>query len=206
MYNIAIIEDNLVIRKELSDYFSNSQDIECVLVVDTVEKFLKFHRDFMNIQFVLLDVTLYNQTSLSHIPSIKERVPDAEIVMFTVHDDYDTIFQALCYGATGYLLKDISMKELERKIISTLKGEGALLNAFVAKRVIQHFSKNSHLLGNNKHEDASLTERETIIMMMLKDNYTYGEIAEKVGVTINGVRYHVKNIYRKLSINSRGHL
>lgn len=113
-YNFAIIEDNLEIRKEISEYFSQSQYLECVMAVDSVEKFIKFHRDFLEIKLVLLDVMLGNQSSIFMIPHIKQREPDVEIIMFTISDDSNVIFQALTYGATGYLLKDIGMPELEK--------------------------------------------------------------------------------------------
>ena len=92
MFNVAIIEDDLILRRALSDYFERSTQIDCVLAVDTVEQFIKFHRDFLNIHLVLLDVNLYDRSSIPDIPMIQEREPEAEIIMYTVMDDADTIF------------------------------------------------------------------------------------------------------------------
>lgn len=75
MINIAIIEDNLELRKALSDYFAQSTRVECVIAVDTVEKFIKFHRDFLQIQLILLDVCLYEQSGIQGIPLIRQREP-----------------------------------------------------------------------------------------------------------------------------------
>jgi DNA-binding NarL/FixJ family response regulator len=205
MYHIAIVEDNLEIRKSLSDYFAHSQEVECVLAVDTVEKFLKFHRDFMGIQLILLDVMLYQQSSIRSIPLIRQREPEAEIVMFTVMDDYDTIFQALRNGANGYLLKDSNLPELEAKIIFTLEGKGALISPPVAKRMIQHF--NPHATSNKAAgPDNTLTDKESVVVRMLKEGHAYDTIARHLGISLDGVRYHVKNVYRKLHVKSKGEL
>ncbi len=205
MFNIAIIEDDPNLRKSLSEHFSRSQQFECVLAVDTVEKFIKLHRDFMDIHLVLLDVMLYKQSSVRSIPLIIQRVPYAEIIMFTVMDDQETIFQALCNGATGYLLKDIDFDELESRLLSVIKGEGALLDPLVAKKILQYFrpKNNGELLDTPA---ATLSDKEKVVVEMLNHGHTYNEIAQFLGITINGVRYYVRNIYTKLQIKSRGEL
>ncbi len=205
MYNIAIIEDDLELRKSLSNHFEQSTQLDCVLAVDTVDKFLKYHRDFMEIDLILLDVMLYGQSSILNIPSILQREPEATIVMFTLFDDSDTIFQALCNGAMGYLLKELDFNDLERKLISTLSGEGPLLSPAVAKKIINYFSPKSTEVIIAEQE-AELSEKETIIIQLLKDGASYQEMAHFLGITLNGVRYHVKNIYRKLQIKSKGEL
>ncbi len=204
MYHIAIIEDDQLIRDTLADHFSRSKQVECILAVDTVDKFLKYHRDFMNIHLILLDVMLYDQSSIPHIAAIRRREPEAEIVMFTVMDDYDTIFQALCNGATGYLIKELDVEELESKIIFTLQGKGALLSPPIARRVIQYFNPRSSKTPAAPEE--LLTDKETIVVRMLKEGHTYEFIARHMGISIDGVRYHVKNVYRKLEVKSRGEL
>lgn len=205
MLNIAIIEDDLVLRKALSNHFANSTQVECVLLVETVEKFVKFHRDFMEIDLILLDVMLFKQSSIPSIPLIQQRAPHAEIVMYTMVDDSETIFQALCNGATGYLLKDPDFNQLETRIISALKGEGALLNPSVAKKIINYFTPRSQKV-NRTEQESGLNEKEAIVVKLLRDGSSYLEIAQNLGITLNGVRYHVKNIYRKLQIKSKGEL
>ena len=205
MFNIAIIEDDLTLRKALSNHFANSTQVDCVLVVENVDKFVKFHRDFMDIELVLLDVMLFKQSSIPSIPLIQQRVPHAEIVMYTMMDDSETIFRALCNGATGYLLKDQSYDELEQKIIATLSGQGALLSPAVAKKVIKYFIPVQREVAPSQ-EFQNLSERESLIIQLLKEGASYQEISNQVGITLNGMRYHVKNIYRKLQIKSKREL
>ena len=187
----------------VSDYFTGSETLDCVMAVDSVEKFLKYHRDFFEIKLVLLDVMLGSQSSIYQIPHILQRVPDADIIMFTVVDDSNTIFQALTYGATGYMLKDISMPELEKSLLKVMNGEGALLSPAVAKKIIRHFSNPSTFIND---PDATLSEKENKVAAMLNEGRTYEEIAMRLGISINGVRYYIKSIYKKLNVSNRGEL
>jgi DNA-binding NarL/FixJ family response regulator len=206
MFNIAIIEDDLALRKSLSNHFANSTQVDCVLVVENVDKFVKFHRDFMGVDLVLLDVMLNKQSSIKSIPLIQQRVPEAEIVMYTMMDDSETIFQALCNGATGYLLKDHNFDELEQRIVATLSGQGALLSPAVAKKVIKYFITVQREVVAPSSEFQNLSEREVLIIQLLKEGASYQEISNKVEITLNGVRYYIKNIYRKLQIKSKREL
>lgn len=205
MFNIAIIEDDLILRRALSDFFERSTQIDCVIAVDTVKQFIKFHRDFLNIQLVLLDVMLYDESSIPEIPMIQEREPNAEIIMYTVMDDSDTIFQALSNGATGYLLKKPDLQQLEKELLLTLRGEGAPLSPHIAKKIIQYFTPITQKQITTD-ENERLSEKEVLVTNLLRDGASYQEIAQLLGISIDGVRYHIKKIYRKLQIKSRGGL
>jgi DNA-binding NarL/FixJ family response regulator len=123
--------------------------------------------------------------------------------MFTVINDCNVIFQALTYGATGYLLKDITMPELERALFDVLEGNGALLSPVIAKTVIRTLVTKKDIVLN---EDITLTEKEKIIMHLLKEGRTYEEISKRLGLSVNGIRYYIKAIYKKLQVKSRGEL
>lgn len=199
-YNIAIIEDDLAIRRTLSDFFAKSEKLDCVMAVDTIEKFLKYHRDFYEIKLILLDVMLYNQSSIYSIPHLLQREPDTEIIMFTVMDDSNIIFQALTYGATGYLLKNLDLPELEQSLYDVLESKGALLSPSVAKKIIQSFIPKGKV---NTSDDKQLTEKEHTVCFLLKEGLKYEEIAQRLGLSCNGVRYYIKSIYKKLRVKSR---
>lgn len=202
-YNFALIEDDLDIRKTISNYFAHSELLDCVMAVDTVEKFLKYHRDFMEIKLILLDVMLHNKSSIYDIPHLLQREPETEIIMFTVLDDVNVIFQALTYGATGYLLKDIPLPELERALYNLLSGQGALLSPAIAKKIIKNFIPQTQLAPQ---ETQSLTEKEKTVIHLLKEGHSYEEIAQKMGLSVNGIRYYIKSVYRKLQVSGRGEL
>lgn len=202
-YKFALIEDNPDIRQEVSDYFAHSERLECIMAVDTVEKFLKYYRGGMGVQLVLLDVMLYNQSSIYSIKHILQREPDAEIIMFTVVDDSKTILQALSNGATGYVLKDMGVVALEMALLHVLEGKGALLSPAVAKKLIQYLAPKPE--APSKSNDV-LNEKESLTLQMLKEGRTYQEIADRLGISVNGIRYYVKSIYKKFQVSSRGEL
>jgi DNA-binding NarL/FixJ family response regulator len=203
-YNFALIEDNIDIRREVSDFFSQSEHLDCVMAVDTVEKFLKYHRDFLEIKLVLLDVMLYNQSSIFGIPHILQREPEAEIIMFTVMDDSKVILQALSNGATGYVLKGLPMADLEKSLFNVLDGKGALLSPAIAKKLIQYLAPKP--VQTSVDADEALSDKESIVLEMLKEGRTYQEISDRIGISINGIRYYVKSIYKKFQVCSKGEL
>lgn len=203
-YNFAIIEDDLEVRRTVSDYFAQTERLDCVMAVDSVEKFLKYHRDFLEVKLVLLDAMLSNRSSIFQIPHILQREPDVEVIMFTEIDDKNVVFQAFTHGATGYLIKDMNMEDLEHSLLSVLDSKGTLISPSITKKIINHFWPKKDLLP--LYCDATLTEKEFIVMKYLKEGRTYGEISNYLGISINGVRYYIKCIYRKLHVKNRGEL
>ena len=206
MINIAVIEDELELRQVYSEFFAQSEQFDCVLAVDTVEKFLKFHRDFLEIKVILLDVNIYGVSSIPMIPLIKQREPDAEIILYTVVDDYDSIFQAICLGATGYLLKDISLEGLEQGLKDIMRQNGALLSPVIAKKIMSYFSKKNTPAPSPDSENNQLNDKEYKITTLLIDGHEYEKIASFMDLSVDGVRYYIKSIYKKLQVNSRKEL
>lgn len=202
-YNIAVIEDQVSIRQELSAHFARSERIECVLAVDSVEKFLKYHRDFMNIRLILMDVIPQGKPSVKDIRHIIQREPVAEVIIFSIHEDLKHILQAFLNGATGYLPKDTPLNDLETLLIIALQGKGALLSPAVAKKLIEHVAPRVETQNPVEH---FLTNREYITFQMLKEGRAYEEISERLGISINGVRYYVKSVYKKFQVTSKGEL
>lgn len=139
MINLAIIEDDAMLREELTEFFSRNDRIHCVLNVDSIARFQQFFRDFMQINVVLLDINLSHISGVDGIPVVRRLLPDADIVMHTVVNDYDTIFKCICSGATGYLLKDGDLKKLEDSLLDIETNGGCALTPSVARRIISYF-------------------------------------------------------------------
>jgi DNA-binding NarL/FixJ family response regulator len=202
-FNIAIIEQDVELRRALSEFFAASARLDCVLAVDSIEKFVKYHRDFLAIDLVLLDEQLHDASGIEGVPLIRQREPKAEIIIYSSLDDSSTILRAFSRGATGYLLKGYSFEELEQKLLGSLEGNSVLLSPDVARKLIGYF----HPVQLRELPDqARISERENLVIQLLIDGLSYQEIATKMGITLNGVRQHVYNIYRKLKINKRHQL
>lgn len=201
MQNIAIIEDDPLLREELTDYFNKSRRIYCALVVDSIAKFQQFFRPFMQIDVVLLDINLPGISGLEGISAIRNLLPDTEIVMHTVMNDHDTVFKCICAGANGYLIKNGDLEELEKTLISIEENGGCALTPSVARRIISYFQPKS-----KSRESESLSEQELKVTRLLVDGFSYQEVADALNISINGIRYHIKNIYKKLQIKSKSAL
>jgi len=199
--NIAIIEDDPVLRQEIVEYFNKSSTVQCLLVVESVPKFKKFHREFMDIQIVLLDINLPDISGTEGIPIIRRLLPESEIIMHTIVNDYDTIFTCICCGANGYLIKDGDFIKLENTLVELSENGGAALSPMVARRILSYFQPDPR----KKHAE-DLSDQELQVSRLLVDGLTYQQVAEALNLSVNGVRYHVKNIYKKLHVHSRGAL
>ena len=199
-FNFAIIEGTDKMRRKVYDHFMGAEKLNCVMAVESVEKFVKYYRDFFELRLILLDMIPEN---IYQIPFLLKQAPGAEVVVFTGREDSDVIFQSLIQGASGCLYKDISLQELEAALLSVLNGEGALLSPVVARKILQYF--HSIVLYNEGNESA-LNKKEKRVAALLNEGRSYRDIAQELGVTINGARYYVKNIYKKLNINNRGEL
>lgn len=199
MYKLVIIEDDPMIRKNLLQHFEKSLYIECIFNTDSAERFLKYNFGDDKIDVILLDVNLPFKSGIEALPSIRKKNPDAEIIMYTILDENDKIFQAICNGATGYLLKSSTPAEVERHIMLTLEEGGSPISPQVARRIIKYFNPDKA----PQQQDYALNETESKIIHYLKDALTYETIASRLNITIHGVRYHIVNIYKKLQVSSK---
>jgi Response regulator containing a CheY-like receiver domain and an HTH DNA-binding domain len=195
--NIAIIEDDPTIREEMVEFFKKSKKVNCVMAVETITKFKKYIRDFMDVQIVLLDINLPEISGNDGLPIVRKLLPETNIIMHTVVDDYDTIFNCICCGANGYLIKNGNFTKLEETLLEIQEYGGAALSPSVARRILSYFQP-----ANSQKQD-TLSDQEIKISRLLVDGHSYQEIAEMLNITVNGVRYHIKNIYRKLHIHSK---
>lgn len=203
MIRLGIIEDNAFVQDRLKTQFNKSDAFECVLVVDSVEKFLHFYRPYMEMDIILLDINLTGMSGIEGIPRLLHLHANWEIIMFTVHQDSDKIFKAICAGAAGYLLKDLTQAELEEQLIKIHEKGGALLSPKIARRILDYFQPRQKKV---KHQSILLNEKELQVVRFLIDGLSYQQVGNKIGLSIDGVRYHVKNIYKKLQISSKSEL
>lgn len=195
--NIAIVEDNKIIREGLELYFKNDSKFYCNIAVDSVEAFLHSHSS--EIDVILLDINLPGMSGIEGIRHIKHQYPDVYIIMLTIYKDEKHVFDALKAGANGYLLKNTPLKSIKKGVLQILE-EGAPISPLVAKKIINHFNPQ-----NQNKEDGfeNLTSREIEVLQALSEGTPFKNIADKLFVTIDTVRFHAKNIYKKLNVNSK---
>lgn len=200
MLQVAIVEDNEKIRALIQKFLQRQPDMRCDLAVESVELFMNMVQrdDVPNV--ILMDIQLPGMSGIDGMKLIKRKFPDTEIIMLTVYHDSHKIFDSLCAGASGYLLKHTSLPEIKESIEEVVSG-GSPMSPQIARKVINHF-KNPEPEKKGK-EDSGLTTREHEIVIGLVDGLSYKMIADRMSISIDTVRAHIRNIYRKLQVNSK---
>ncbi|MBD3615168.1 MAG: response regulator transcription factor [Gracilimonas sp.] len=195
---IGIVEDNKKIRDLIQRYLDMQKDMECPVAVDSVEEMLEHLEEHQKPNVILMDIQLPGMSGIKGMEIIKSKYPEIEIIMLTVYHDSHKIFDSLKAGASGYLLKHTSLPEIKESIENLLKG-GAPMSPQIARKVISHFNEEAP----KKNEDSMLTNREQDIVNGLVDGLSYKLIADRYDISIDTVRAHIRNIYKKLHVNSK---
>ncbi|MEX0945320.1 MAG: response regulator transcription factor [Balneolaceae bacterium] len=198
MIEIGIVEDNIKIRNLIQKYLEMQDEMSCKIAVDSVEEMLDHLKESASPDVLLMDIQLPGMSGIEGISIIKKEYPDIEIIMLTIYHDSHKIFDSLCAGASGYLLKHTSLPEIKESIDLLVRG-GAPMSPQIARKVIQHFKQPEP----KKNPDSNLTLREQDIVNGLVDGLSYKLIADRFDISIDTVRAHIRNIYKKLHVNSK---
>lgn len=197
MIKVAIIEDNHPLRRSLTNLVNQAEGMECVASFGNLFNIVSDLRKTLP-DIVLMDIGLPNISGIEGVRTLKENFTDIQVLMFTVFEDDEKIFEAIKAGASGYLLKKSSPQEIIEAITSLYFG-GAPMSANIARKVIESFRHNT----NDIKEDYRLTTRESEILRSLIDGMSYKKLAEKYFISISTVRTHIRHIYEKLHVNSK---
>jgi DNA-binding NarL/FixJ family response regulator len=198
---LAIVEDDPIIRESLRTFLSDDGQFNLVCVATSMEDFLEALKTDPRIApaVVLLDIQLPGQSGIEGIPAIKELRAKADIIMLTTFEDSDKIFAALCAGACSYLSKRVSLVTIRDAILTVHRG-GSYMSPSIARKVVEHFSPAP------KKPETQLTPRQQEIVDCIVSGLSYKMTAAKLGITLDTVRTHIKHIYEVLEINSKGEL
>ena len=195
---IGLIEDDSLLRENIETYFAMSTDIRLVFSVSSVEDLLG-DKVISEPYIIFIDIGLPGISGIERISIIRKRFPNTHLVMISGAGSEELIWQAIKAGANGYLLKPLSLKELVKKI-DIIKNNGALISPEVASML---FSRISNIKNQT---ETLLTKREHDVMNYLLKGLSYKEIASILSISYTTVNDHVKKIYTKLNINSKGEL
>ena len=194
---VAVVEDSQTTRDALKTIVDLEPDLECVVTCSTGEEALKI-LPRISPALVLMDIQLPGISGIECVKRLREALPDVLIVMVTVYEDPIRIFSALRAGANGYLLKRSTPEEMINAIREVRRGGGAMSGG-VAMKVIQYFSEQEQ---QNQELD-SLTRRESEVLELLSSGLGNKDIASRLGVSVDAVRWHLRSIYSKLHVHNR---
>ena len=201
---IAIIEDDLILRENIEIFFSMYPDIEVSISACSIERFLEQSQTVSSEPYIVfIDVGLPGISGIEGISKVRRQFNNTHIVMISGTCNEESIWEAIKAGANGYLLKPISLKKLVEQI-DIIKNNGALISPEIASMLFSKISQQPQEKKINAEE--LLTKRELDVMNYLLKGLSYKEIAEKLYISYTTVNDHVKKIYHKLGINSKGEL
>ena len=194
---VAIIEDQQVLREGLAFLVDSTGGFRCTGSFASVEQALRRIGDDLP-HVALIDIGLPGVSGIEGIRILKDRWPDLLMITLTVYEDDQKIFDALCAGASGYLLKRTPPAKLVESLNEVVTG-GAPMSPEVASRVISLFRK----IRPPERADHSLTPHELRLLRMLVDGHSYKTAAAELGSSINTIGTHMRSIYRKLQVHSK---
>ena len=195
--NVGIVEDEKQIRDSLVVLINGSEGFRCVNSFETAEEAIE-KIPSLNLDIILMDIHLPGKNGIECIAALKSKCESVQFLMCTSFEDTDSVFQALKEGASGYLTKTTQPSKILDAIVDVYKG-GSPMSSHIARKVVASFQ-----LGNKENSELQkLSVREKEILNLLSQGLRYKEIADKLFLSTETVRTHIRNIYEKLQVNSR---
>jgi len=192
-----MVDDDEWIREDLAQQISHSSQFVFLSSYRTAEEALaKIPHEKPDV--VLMDINLPKMGGINCVRQIKAALPTVQVMMLTVYEDSERIFQSLLAGASGYLLKRTSQAEILEAILHVYQG-GSPINVNIARKVVQYFNQK----GTQRQQFEDLSPREKQILERLVQGASYKEIADSLFVSIDTVRTHIKGVYSKLHVHSK---
>lgn len=195
--NVMIIEDNSSYRTTIRDVINSDESMTCTYACESCEEALTIlEKDFVP-EIILLDIKLPGISGIEGLSKIKAISPSTLIIILTVFEDDEKVFNAICLGASGYLLKSTQAEKIKEAVLTVCNG-GAVMSPTIAAKVLQMFNRYSQ-----PKQDYGLTIREKEILQLLVDGLNKKQIADKLCISTHTIDTHLKNIYSKLHVHSQ---
>jgi len=194
---VSIVEDNDQLRGTLARVLNRADGFSCASQYANAEDALK-ELPRVRPDVVLMDINLPGMNGVECVRQLKILLPEVQVMMLTVYEDTENIFNALAAGASGYLLKRTSSKELLEAIHDVRRG-GSPMTMHIARKVVQSFQKSASAAQATE----ILSEREQQVLDLLSQGLIYKEIADKLGISYETVHTYIRRIYEKLQVRTR---
>ncbi|MEX0661395.1 MAG: response regulator transcription factor [Balneolaceae bacterium] len=196
LIRVIIVDDNPYIREGWATILDEDPEICVIKTFADCGKVLAYD-EILWCDIILLDIQMPGISGIEGVEKLLDINPKLSIVMATILEDSNHVFSALQNGAIGYLTKKVTPDELVRAVKDAYVG-GSPMSPHIARKVID-----SMQIGIKKSQELQLTEREQEILQHLGEGNSYAAIAKEIYLSVDGVGYHIRNIYRKLQVNSK---
>lgn len=199
---IAIVDDNSFLIRTVEEKLSFFEDLEVKFTAIHGTDLLKTLEDHHNLDLILMDIEMPILNGIEATEKVKQKYPHIKIIMLTVFDNDENIFNAIKAGADGYLLKEINAGDLHSGIVETLNG-GAAMNPSIALKTLK-LLRNPFVAEDKQDLDTiKLTEREVDVLEQLSKGLSYSAIAKNLILSTGTIRKHIEHIYRKLQVHNK---
>jgi DNA-binding NarL/FixJ family response regulator len=195
---VVIVEDDRTVREGLGMIINGTPGFSCGGTYRSVEEALRTMKDASS-DVMLLDIHLPGMLGSDGVRLFREKYPSMQILMLTIYDGQDMVFESICNGACGYLLKKTPPAKLLDAIREAHEG-GAPMSPEIARKVVNLFQKTGLPAAK---PDESLTPQETRLLQLLADGYSYQAAGGQLNISVNTVRNYIRSIYEKLHVNSK---
>jgi len=195
---VGIVEDQRRTREGLCALIDGSEGFRCIGAWRSMEQTLDAHPEGGPPQVLLIDIGLPGISGIEGIPRLREKWPSAALVVLTVYEDNERVFEALCAGAHGYLLKNTAPVKLLESVQDAMRG-GAPMSPGIARQVVDLFRR----FRPPDKSNCDLTQHEIRLLKLLVEGHSYKTAAAQLNVTVNTIAFHIKSIYGKLQVHSK---
>jgi DNA-binding NarL/FixJ family response regulator len=201
--HVAIVEDDRSLREGLGLLINATPGFRCPRTFGSVEEALQTLDTGAELPNVLLlDIHLPGMLGSEGAKVFRERYPQMQILMLTVYAEQDKIFESICNGACGYLLKKTPPARLLESIREAFEG-GSPMSPEIARQVVTLFQKTGHLMNTREPAEEQLTPQEVRLLQLFSDGHSYQSAAGQLNISVNTVRNYIRSIYDKLHVHSK---
>jgi len=198
MIDVVIVEDNDTIREGLRALIDGTEGYKCIAAYSNCEDLLAdIEKNVPDV--LLMDIGLPGMSGIEGVEKIRKILPDLNILILTVYEESDLIFNALCAGACGYLVKKTPPARLLEAIKEAYDG-GSPMSSQIARKIVNFFQQKGVFPSSSS---TLLTEREREVLKGLVEGNTYRAIADSLYISVDTIRHHIRNIYKKLHVHSQ---
>jgi len=196
-YKIIIFEDNLLMQQSLKELLEQDDNFIVGGAYDNAKDIVKIY-EHQHPDLIISDIDMPEVNGLEGLEKLKQKYPDAKVMIFTVFEDNDKVLSAICLGANGYILKSSSSKKITESVKDVIDG-GSPLTPLIASKILKHFPKRTASYSN---EMEILSKKEKEVLDWMVKGYSYKMIAAELDKSVETIRTQVKQIYKKLNVQS----
>mgnify|MGYP000356736815 CR=1 FL=1 len=199
---VAIADDNTFLISAVKEKLSFFEDLKVKFSAMNGSELLEHLSSNHNLDVILMDIEMPVLNGIEATEIVKQKYPHIKIIMLTVFDNDENIFNAIKAGADGYLLKEVAPEDLYNGILETLNG-GAAMNPSIALKTLKLLRNPIQIENIKEKEDITLTSRETEVLEHLSKGLSYNAIADNLILSTGTIRKHIENIYKKLQVHNK---